>query len=47
VRFDTGALALWLGLAAGAATFGLGMLGYFTRLWRKQGALCMAMAAQT
>jgi MATE family multidrug resistance protein len=47
VLFDTGALALWLGLAAGAAAFGLGMLGYFTRLWRKQGALCMAMAAQT
>jgi MATE family multidrug resistance protein len=46
VFFDTGALALWLGLAAGAATFGLGMLGYFTRLWRKGGTLRMAMAAQ-
>lgn len=47
VFVDAGALAIWLGLAAGATAFGLGMLVYFAKRWRTQGALRMATATQT
>jgi len=31
---DIGAIAIWLGLAAGAAAFGMGMTARFMRFWK-------------